>query len=245
MIIEIVMWNVERMVKRFRWWVGLIILLVCLSTVYSNAANGIYYTFGMVPPLVFLQLIVFFIAMRKVCVGSDIPFFLRARTRRLFWLARVLSTFVFSYGSLFLLLLGYMIIKYVMHGSIFPHTQDPVLSVLNARWMQNILLIYNLLSLGVASTLVSLDVFQLLFNSEIISYVFLVTILILSGTSYVLQIEPISRIIFLFSPFTRMSLFANMHYHVSPGSSLLFFLLLLSTGIFVGGYLFSRKDLAQ
>jgi len=111
--------------------------------------------------------------------------------------------------------------------------------------MQSLLLIYNLLSLGFASTLVLLDLFQLLFNSEIISYVFLVTMVILSATSYVLPTEPISHMIFLFSPFTRMSLFANMHYHVSPISSLLFFLLLLSAGMFVGGYLFSRKDLAQ
>ena len=245
MFIELVMWNVERMVKRFRWVVGFAILLVCLSTVYSDTANGIYYTFGMVQPLVFLQVIVFFIALRKVYVGSAVPFLLRARTRRTFWLARILSTCAFSYGTVFLLLLGYMIIKYVIHGSIFPTTQDPVLSVLNAHWMQSLLLIYNLLSLGFASTLVLLEVFQLLLNSEIISYVFLVTMVILSATSYVIPTEPISRMIFLFSPFTRMSLFANINYHVSPISSLLFFLLLLSAGMFVGGYLFSRKDLAQ
>ncbi len=176
---------------------------------------------------------------------SAVPFLLRARTRRTFWLARVMSTYAFSYGTVFLLLLGYMIIKYVIHGSIFPTTQDPVLSVLNAHGMQTLLLIYNLLSLGFASTLVLLDVFQLLLNSEIISYVFLVTMVILSATSYVVPTEPISRMIFLFSPFTRMSLFANMHYHVAPSSSLLFFLLPLSAGIFVGDYLFSRKDLAQ
>lgn len=245
MFIEIVMWDLERIVKRFRWIAGFVILLVSLSAVYTNSSSGIYYTFGMVTPLVFLQLIVFFMALRKVYVESAVHFFLRAKKRRTFWLARVLSTCVFSYGTVFLLLIGYMIINYVIHGSIFPYTQDPVFSVLNARWLQSILLIYNLLSLGLASTLVLLDVFQLLFNSEIISYAFLVAMLLLSATSYVLPTEPISRMIFLFSPFTRISFFANMHYNVSHISSLVFFLVLLSAGIFVGGYLFSRKDLAQ
>lgn len=245
MVLELVLWNVERTVKRLRWMFGFIILLVSQCIVFSSTTNGVYYIFGMVTPLAFMELIVCFIAMREVYVRSAIHIFLRVRSRGLFWFARVLSTCIFSYGLVFLSLLGYMVVIYVINGSIFPSTQDPVINVLNIHKIQSILLICNLLSLGYASILVLSDVFQLLFDSAIISYLILIILLILSGLSHILPIEPVSHIIFLFSPFLRMSLFTNLYYHVSPIYSMLFLFLFLCVCISIGYYLFLRKELTQ
>ncbi|KLU62846.1 hypothetical protein CEB3_c08070 [Peptococcaceae bacterium CEB3] len=244
MLLELVLWNIARTVKRWRWIVGLIIILVSVSTVFSSATLGVY-ALGLVNTLTLTQVIMLFIAQREVYVRGAVHVFLRVRARRLFWLARVLSTCVVSYGTVFLFLLGYMVIISASHGAVFPSGADPALSILNAHRIQSLSLIYNLLSLGFASVLVLLDVVQLLLGSAFLSYVFFLAVIFLSGTSYVLPTEPLSHLVFLSSPFLRMSLFVNLHYHVSPAASLLFFFILLCLGTFIGDYLFLRKDLAQ
>lgn len=246
MVVELIMWNLSRMVRRKLFVYGFLFLLFVQITSYFPLA-GIFYTFGYVNPIMFLQIVLYFLSLNPVYERSSLYFLMRSERRRSFWIARVLSTVVRLYGTVVLLLIVNIILITILHGSIF-NTSDVYISIihkLESQGIRNILLIVNLLSLGMISVVLLMDVMHLYFNNTIVSFFIIVALLIISMGSYLVPTEPLSYIIFLVSPFLRMSLLANMKYNTAPIDSMLFLFLLICVGYTLGNLLFTHKELSE
>ncbi|MHB1630094.1 MAG: hypothetical protein ACYCVB_17290 [Bacilli bacterium] len=246
MVFELILWNISKYVRRKRFAFVLLFMLVFEIASYYPPA-GIFYTFGYVNSLVVFQLALLFVVICPVFESGSVHFLMRLKTRRSFWAARVLSTVIYLYGTVILLSAAGMVLMTVMHGTIFTSSSVhfPSINRLNSHGAQNVLLTLNLLSLGIVSAVILMDVLQLLLNNIVASYMIVVAFVLVSTLSYLVPAEPLSHIVFLISPFLRMSLVANLRYHTAPFNSILYFFFLSCAGSILGRLLFIRKELMR
>lgn len=256
---ELCYWNVMGNVKRRRWIIGYVILCFFLiaqsaslgyipgtnlrESLGNNPISNTILVCGDVYSLTIIQILMTVMHSRSVYGNGSIHFLFRSQNRVTYWSMRVISTFIASallcaclIGTNLLLnaVVTHLVrIKFIvtMQASVLSQTQD-------------VFIIYILLSLGMSTVVLLMDIFQLIVNSSFLALLPVIILQIVSNLSYSLFNGKMAHAIFLFSPFLRQSLIANSTYHNQPIDSILFFLIVLIMEWWIGRMLILKKDIS-
>ena len=247
MFLELFFWNVSARFKRLPLLLGCVAIMGYLfltslsqySVLSGTPMTTTALVLGRVRSLTFVLILVELMGLHTMYGNGSIHMLLRSGSRGRYWQSRLLATFSMS-GLFAMLLILVEFMVNVLIGRLFPRT-----GAAPAHSMQSgaLIIVFLLLTVGIAVILVLIDVLQVILSHAFLAYVLVIALQIVSLTSNALFSGATGRLLFLLSPFLRLSLIDNSLYGEQPIRSVSYLALLLALEFLVGWLAVRRNDI--
>ena len=250
MFFELFYWDVTARFRRFPLLLGGLVIVGYLvaqslsqySAPGSTPLTATVLALGRVRSFAFVLILIEVVGFRAIYSDGSIHILMRSGSRHRYWLSRLLGTFTVSGLFAMLLILVDFSIN-VLVGRLSPSVANVTLH--NALIVQygSLSIMFLLLSVGIASILLLIDVLQALLSNTFLAYVLVAALQIISLSSHALLTGTLARLTFLLSPFLRLSLIENYSYHEQPVYSIGYLLLFLVVESLLGWRTICRRSI--